>query len=87
MTNVRMFEQETHGVTDSCEHCRWFETAMCPNNDNFIGRTLFDVGQKQSKYRICHRFVLTNKERERRWQQVLDKLHENIVPEENNWPF
>lgn len=82
-----MFEQPTHGVKDTCDVCRWFKTTMCPHNDAFVGRPLFDTAQTMREYRTCHRFTLTNKERERRWQQVMDKMHENIVPEENNWPF
>lgn len=87
MTEFRMFEKATLGVIDTCKQCRWLQTEMCPRHVDFVGRHLREPSDYPT---ICHRFTITQEERERRWQQVMDKLHENLgddIPLEGEYPF
>ncbi len=72
-----MFETPTLDNRDACDTCRWRGSEMCPKLESFVGRTLCDV-DRFSNRESCHRYVMTSAERERRWQQVMSKLHTNL---------
>lgn len=77
-----MFHND-HGVENQCYQCRWERTAMCPYSDQYRGRVMFDTSLRRNN--ACHRFVMTEAERERRWQQVMNKMSENLP--EGDYPF
>lgn len=79
MTDIRMFESIDTDLDDHCEMCRWQFTEMCPGHDTFAGRPLQDLDNARLGFNICHRFCLTNKETERRHEQLMKKLSENII--------
>lgn len=74
---VSNFEDDD-GFNNSCHQCRWFQTVMCPKQLEFVGRQLHNNEGYFREFDICHRFTLTAKERDRRWEIVMNKLHEGI---------
>lgn len=75
-TGKGLFEADDAFIKGFCNVCRWNRTEMCPLNSDFIGRAMIDI--ENFNFTNCHRFCMTVEERERRWQIVMDKMHENI---------
>ena len=63
---------------DSCLVCRWKSTTMCPRDSGYVGRPISDSISDPYSTKICHRFVVTNWETERRWKLTMEKLHQNL---------
>jgi hypothetical protein len=63
---------------DDCVVCRWRNTPMCPVNSDYVGRQLSDVTRSIAVNNICHRFVASQEEQERRWQMTMSKMQQNI---------
>jgi len=84
-----LFESLENDIPVKCYHCRWIYSKMCPRDVDYVGRYMSNPDIiKKRRDNICHRFVMTNDERERRWNQVMYKLHENTTPEkERDYPF
>lgn len=74
-----MFENLESDIKNRCEHCRWYITSACPHDDRYIGRKTFESSKGTIPTKICHRFVLTEEERHLRWQNTMNKLHENLT--------
>ena len=64
--------------SDNCTVCQWQYTSMCPVNGGYIGRQLSDVTQTINVNKMCHRFVVSPLEQQKRWQLTMDKMHQNI---------
>lgn len=70
-----MFAAHENGhERNSCQVCRWRETAMCPKDAEFVGRQLNNIYRDP----ICHRFMITKDEELTRQELVLEKLHQNL---------
>ena len=72
----KMLFETYDGIKNSCYECSWQDTNMCPMHADFIGRPMFDG--KLSYGDICHRFYLTPKVRQQRWELLMKKLEENV---------
>jgi len=81
-----MWEEQGEYFKNKCTDCRWCATTACPLEVNYVGRILFDR-ELQKINQICHRFVLREDVKLKRWQQVHDKLHENLNIDNDNIPF
>lgn len=70
--------ESIYDKNDGCHVCMWQKTKMCPHQENFIGNHLRDPEKISNRIEICHRYMITNQERQRRWQITMQKLHENL---------
>ena len=67
---------EPHG-RNRCSVCMLDMTEMCPRSRGFVGRFMSETGY-DTKHHTCHRFMITENERQTRYKEVLEKLHQNI---------
>lgn len=83
-----MWEHLEKDLVNECTDCRWHQTSACPHNQHYPNNPLMSLDDKRV-YEICHRFVLTNEERERRHEALMRKLSENIIVDgdDDNIPF
>jgi len=79
--NLSLFENDGFTDRNRCGCCVWQQTEKCPQHRDFNGRRLFDVN-KSVQY--CHRFKMTDEEKERRWQLTMDKLGEGLKDDEDH---
>lgn len=63
---------------NKCTVCRWDNTTACPLHHDYIGRKLFDEYLSIGRVKICHRFVMTDTEKERRWNLTMQTLNSNL---------
>lgn len=85
-----MFEEENDAfrTRNLCSCCRWNHTNMCPRRSDYAGRRLENPDRAYTDRDICHRFVMTKEEQEYRWQEIMNKMHENLETDgEQNIPF
>lgn len=74
-----LFRTYAQHVDDGCNVCGLDKTIMCPKNRSFIGRHLSDPEKFYiNENKRCHRFILSQREREKRDKEMLHKLSENI---------
>ena len=72
-------QHEAFNDQNHCSHCRWLDSNMCPGHIDFVGRPMAADHVYQSiNMRLCHRFVMNNEERQRRWEMTMEKLNENL---------
>jgi len=82
VTDKRMFSDVEPRTLDTCTVCRWQGTEMCPRETaSYVGRYLEDpdrIFRASSWHTYCSRFYPTHTEQERRWEQLMEKMSENL---------
>jgi len=77
--SIQLYESAKLTSSDVCKVCRWHNSNMCPKSHDFVGRHMCDPNKiRSTPSEICSRYSITTEEKERRWQQILNKLNENL---------
>lgn len=74
---INMFTDNTFADRDNCSVCRWRHSRMCPKSYEYVGRFMGNPDEIRQR-NLCHKFVPSAMEDERRQEIIYDKLHENL---------